>query len=502
MKHYDVVILGSGLGGLASGAIMAREGKSVCVLEKNKQIGGNLQTFVRNKVIFDSGVHYVGGMDKGQNLYQLFRFLGIMDKLKARKMDEDCFDAIIFEGDPVYYKYAQGYDNFIRTLSELFPGEEEAIHKYCEVIKDVCSKFPMYNLRTGDFLDKVGVLEIDTRTFIESLTANVKLQNVLAGTNLLYAGTSYKTPLYVHALIVNSYIESSWRFIDGGSQIGRYLSREITSRGGVVLKHKTVTRLVEEGGRIQYVETDKGERFYGDLFISNIHPVKTMEMTQSDLIKKAYRSRLKSLDNSVSTFYINIVLKKNTMKYLNFNTYFFVENDTWAVANYTEENWPKGFALFFTAEEEGSEYAHGVTVMTYMQFQDVIKWKDTFNTVSEEVNRGSDYDTFKEEKAQKLLDSVEARFPGFRDTIESYYTASPLTIRDYIGTDDGSLYGFVKDCREPMKTFLSPRTKIPNLFLTGQNLNLHGVLGVTVSAVVTCSEILGLDYLINKIRNA
>lgn len=417
-------------------------------------------------------------------------------------MDEACFDAIIFEGDPVVYKYAQGYDNFIRTLSELFPGEEETIHKYCEVIKDVCHKFPMYNLRTGNFLDKVDVLEMDTRTFIESLTSNVKLQNVLAGTNLLYAGVSYKTPLYVHALIVNSYIESSWRFIDGGSQIGRYLSREITSRGGVVLKHKNITRLVEEGGRVQYVETDKGERFYGDLFISNIHPVKTMEITESDLIKKAYRSRLKSLDNSVSTFYINIVLKKNAMKYLNFNTYYFAENDAWGVADYTEETWPKGFALFFTAEEEGAEYAQGVTVMTYMQFQDVVKWKDTFNTVSKEVNRGSDYDTFKEEKAQKLLDSVESRFPGFRDAIESYYTASPLTVRDYIGTDDGSLYGFVKDYKEPMKTFLSPRTKIPNLFLTGQNLNLHGVLGVTVSAVVTCSEILGLDYLINKIRNA
>jgi all-trans-retinol 13,14-reductase len=75
-------------------------------------------------------------------------------------------------------------------------------------------------------------------------------------------------------------------------------------------------------------------------------------------------------------------------------------------------------------------------------------------------------------------------------------------VRDYIGTDDGSLYGVVKDYREPMRTFISPRTKIPNLFLTGQNLNLHGVLGVTVSSVLTCSEILGIDYVIKKIQNA
>ena len=54
---YDYVIIGSGLGGLISAVILAKEGKKVCVLEKNNQYGGNLQTFVREKVIFDTGVH-------------------------------------------------------------------------------------------------------------------------------------------------------------------------------------------------------------------------------------------------------------------------------------------------------------------------------------------------------------------------------------------------------------------------------------------------------------
>jgi all-trans-retinol 13,14-reductase len=121
--------------------------------------------------------------------------------------------------------------------------------------------------------------------------------------------------------------------------------------------------------------------------------------------------------------------------------------------------------------------------------------------VSNEVSRGEDYEAFKKEKAEKLFDLVEEKFPGFKASIDSYYTATPLSVRDYIGTVDGSLYGIVKDYKEPMRTFISPRTKIPNLFLTGQNLNLHGVLGVTVSAVLTCSEILGIDYMVNKIRN-
>jgi all-trans-retinol 13,14-reductase len=500
-EQYDVVIVGSGLGGLACGVMLAKEGKKVCVLEKNKQIGGTLQTFVRDRVIFDSGVHYVGGLEKGQNLYQLFQYLGIMDKLKLRKMDEDCFDAIVFNGDPVVYKYAQGYPAFMASLSQQFPEEQEAIQKYCDGIRDVCSKFPLYNLRSGDYFEKVGVLEIDTQTFLESITDNKKLQNVLAGTSLLYAGVPYKTPLYVHALVINSYIESAWRFVDGGSQIARYLSREITSRGGVVLKHQQVTSLVEEGGFIQYAETDQGNRFKGNLFISNIHPLQTMNMVNSDMIKKAYRHRIESLENSISMFYVNVVLKKNTLKYLNYNYYHFAESDAWCVLNYTEDNWPRGYALFFSANSENDEYAEAVTVMTYMRYNEVEKWAHTFNTVSDERSRGEDYEQFKEEKSQQLFRLVEQQFPGFTEAIESYYSATPLSARDYIGTADGSLYGIIKDYRDPMRTFISPRTKIPNLFLTGQNLNLHGVLGVTVSAVLTCSEIVGLQYLIDKIRN-
>jgi all-trans-retinol 13,14-reductase len=500
--QYDVVIIGSGLGGMACGTILAKEGYKVCILEKNKQIGGTLQTFVRDRIIFDSGVHYVGGLDKGQNLYQLFKFLGIMDKMKLKKMDEDVFDTILFADDPVEYKYAQGYDNFINTLAKEFPEERDSIEKYCEAVKDVCSKFPLYNLRSGDYFEKVGVLEIDTQTFLESITTNKKLQNVLAGTSLLYAGIPYKTPFYVHALVINSYIESSWRFVDGGSQIARALAKQITDNGGKIIKHMNVVKLVEENGQLQYVETDNSEKVFGKLFISNIHPSKTIEMTESDLIKKAFRNRLKSLENSISTFYVNVVLKKNAMPYINHNYYYFAENDAWCVLNYTEENWPRGYAMFFTASSKNNEYVEAVTLMTYMRFDDVKKWEHTFNTVSNETSRGDDYEAFKEIKAKKLFECVEERFPGFSDMISSYYVATPLSVRDYIGTDDGSLYGVVKDFREPMRTFISPRTKIPNLFLTGQNLNLHGVLGVTVSSILTCSEILGIDYMIDKIRNA
>ena len=105
-------------------------------------------------------------------------------------------------------------------------------------------------------------------------------------------------------------------------------------------------------------------------------------------------------------------------------------------------------------------------------------------------------------KAEKLLDVVEVKFPGLKAAMLNYYTSTPLTFRDYMGTDDGSIYGIAKDYKDPLKTFISPRTKVENLLLTGQNINLHGVLGVTISSVVTCSVILGMPEIIKKIDDA
>src|SRR5690606_14508269 len=94
------------------------------------------------------------------------------------------------------------------------------------------------------------------------------------------------------------------------------------------------------------------------------------------------------------------------------------------------------------------------------------------------------------------------KFPNLRNHIHAVYVSTPLTYRDYIGSETGGMYGFVKDANYPLKNYLPPRTKIKNLLLTGQNVNMHGILGVTISAVLTCAELLGKSYLLAKINQA
>lgn len=502
-KKYDLIVVGSGLGGLMCAYIFAKEGKSVCVLEKNNQVGGNLQTFSRDKCIFDTGIHYVGGLQEGQPLYNFFQYFGLMDVLKIKRLDEDGFEQMIFKDISKTFHYGMGYENFIRVLCQDFPEEEKAIRKFVQDMQDICEKFPMYSGKEGEenFAEILEILSINLVEYLDQLTENKVLKNVLAATNLLYAGKADKTPLYVHALVINSYIESAYRMINGGSQIGNYLAKEIRKMGGKIIKHAEVVHF--EGEKlIEFVQTKNGIKYYADLFIANIHPDILMDMVPSSQIRPAYRNRLKNIENTTSTFIVNLILKKNVVKYRNFNIYYYDSIDVWEPIHSNKANWPDAIACYFPAQANGSEYVDSLTLMAYMDMEPVKKWENTFNTVAEKKYRGEDYEHFKNEEAQKLIHKAFEVLPELEGAIEKVYISTPLTYRDYIYSKNGSLYGFLKNSKEPLNSFLSPKTRIPNLLLTGQNLHLHGVYGVTVTAFKTCAEVFGNAYLVEKIRKS
>ncbi len=498
-EKYDIVIIGSGLGGLVSANILARHGYSVCVLEKNNQYGGNLQTFVRDKSIFDTGVHYIGSLAEGQNLNQYFKYLGIMDELKLQQLDKK-YDVITFDNDSEEYAHTQGYQNFKDTLISQFPNENKAINSYCSKIQEVCKTFPLYNLdgKTEGY-DK-EVLNIKISEYLDSITDNVTLKAILAGSNFLYAGKE-NTPLYVHALSINSFIKSSWRCIDGGSQISRQLIKKIKEFGGEVYKHQEVIEFGFENDELVSVITKEGKVVGGDLFISNIEPKQTIKMLNGKGIRKAYANRIDKVESMISGFSIHIVFKPKTFKYINYNYYHFKDpNRVWKAQNYTEESWPEAYLVSMGVRKNQDQWAENLTAMTYMRYDEVAEWADTFNTIAENSDRGDSYEEFKNKKTEQFLVELEKKFPNIRDCIKSIYTASPLSYRDYIGSNDGAMYGYVKDADNPMMSFLSPKTKSKKLFFTGQSVNMHGILGVTISGVLTCSHIIGKEKLLDSIN--
>ena len=499
-EHYDVVIIGSGLGGLSSAIILAKEGYSVCVLEKNNQFGGNLQTFVRDKTIFDTGIHYIGGLSEGQNLNKYFKYLGIMDHLKLKKLDENGFDIISFEEENEEYPHAQGYDNFVNQLVKFFPDEKEAIETYCKKVVTICDSFPLYNLNVEGKYDS-QILALNAKECIDEVTQNKKLRAVLAGTNFLYAGIEDMSPFYAHALSVNSYIQSSYRCINGGSQITKQLIKQLKKYGGEVYKYKEVINFDVEGNNVTLAKMKDGSSVGAGIFISNIDPKSTLRMVGQEHFRKSFFNRIDNLEGVISAFSLYLVFKPQTFKYQNYNCYHFKNsNVVWTAHEYNEDNWPMAYMASMNASSKEKVWADGMTFITYMKYDDLKDWQDTFNTTAEKNDRGESYEEFKARKTERFLQEIGIKFPGIRDCIKSVHTSTPLSYRDYIGGSNGNMYGYVKDSNNPMKSFIASKTKLNNLYLTGQSINMHGVLGVTIGAVVTCSEIVGKEYLLNRIN--
>ncbi len=503
IKKYDFLIVGSGIGGLSSAVILAKNGYSVLVLEKNNQIGGALQVFSRDKCVFDTGVHYVGGLDPGENLQRMFNYLGIYDALKLKSLDRDCFDLIRLPNG-VSYPHGQGYEAFSSQLIQLFPEEEKAILAFCEKIKQICDFFPLYNLELGDdqaYYNNPEILSLGAWDFINSITNNKILRTVLLGSGPLYAGDEKTTPLYVVALIMNSYIKGSYRLVDGGSQIAKLLVKELRKYDGEILKRKEVVGAnYGSDKKITSVICSDGMEYAANNFISNMHPSLTIDIFGKDKFRPAYRDRVQKLQNTTSSLMVYFSLKEHSFPYFNYNIYEHFSYDCWNSINDNSENWPHTLYLCTPASSKSEEFAESVCVMCYMDIKEVKEWGNTYNTAIDPSVRSTAYNKFKKEKEEQIIKKLETRYPNFRSCIKNVYSSTPLTYRDYIGTPEGSLYGIKKDFNNPIGTTINSKTRVPNLYLTGQNLIFHGILGATIGAFVTSFNFVNHIELINKIK--
>lgn len=183
------------------------------------------------------------------------------------------------------------------------------------------------------------------------------------------------------------------------------------------------------------------------------------------------------------------------MPYMNTNYYGYATNSPWNCESYTKDEWPKGFLYMHMCEKGTPQYAKSGVLISYMNMADVAQWQGS--TIG---RRGEEYEEFKRQHALKLIAEVEKHHPGLTTAIECYFTSTPLTYLDYTGTEGGSMYGVVKDVNLGAAGRVPYRTKIPNLLLAGQNVNSHGIMGVIVGTIVTCSELVSAEKMYKQIK--
>jgi len=495
---YDVVLIGSGLGCLVTAALLAKNGYRVQVLEKNKQIGGCLQSFGLDGKRIETAVHYMGSLSEGQTLFQLFDYLGLMEKLSLRQLDSDCFDQIILR-DQVF-QLAQGHEHFVDTLSEVFPHQHKALKNYIGDMKEVCFHFPLYNMRVGSMEEKRAVSGLGLKEKMKALISDPLLRDVLTANNMLYAGQYQKTPYYLHALIENSYIESSWKFGAGSSQLAKLLQDVIQQHGGEVKRNVDIVKLQVQEGRVIYAEDREGVQFAATHFVSGLHPGLTYDLLEPGIIRPVTRKRIAATPLTKSCFMLNLTLSPGQVPYRNHNIYHHQSENVWIDHEQASGKHPSAMAVFFYEDPARPGFASALSVLCTMDFSVFSPWIGTHRTTSHRVSRGEEYAACKQEIEEILQQRLFGLLPELRGSIEKVDSCSPLTYRDYLNSPEGSLYGVRKDVDDLANTTYATRTKIANLLMTGQNINLHGVLGVSITAVLTAGELMGLDQLVHQIQ--
>ena len=490
------VVIGSGLGGLACGCILSKNGYKVTVLEQGFQIGGCLQTFRRGDAVFETGMHYIGGADERQVLRTMMHYMGVDTDIRLSRLDPMGYDVISFRGN--HYQFANGQEHFVNTLAEQFPKSREELSQYYDLVKRIASSWSIHSLNQQ--VDLNTNVEYQTRSVgevIDSVISDPLLRQIVAGTNLLYAGEKDHTPFSTHALITDSYDQSAFRIVGGSSQVADSLATSIRNLGGEVLTRRKADRIECNETQATAVITTDGERFPADLVISSIHPASTMQLIESSLIRPVYRHRINHIRNTTSVFTVYLKFRKDSVRYMNHNLYYYRGDSVWGCENYDDATWPKCLLYMHACHEDHPEYAQTGEIMTYMSIEEVSQWRNTHVG-----HRGEDYEAFKQRKAEAVIRALEQEVPGLGDKIERYYTSTPLTYVDYTGTPEGAMYGMLKDINDLGSISISSKTRIPNLLLTGQSITLHGMMGTMAGSLVTCAEVLTYEELFDQLKRA
>lgn len=485
-EREKLLVMGGGMGGLMTGAMLAQKGFEVTVLEKNKVIGGGFQCFRRSGALFATGLHVFGGFESDGILRQLFDELGIVDQLRLCPTDTDCQDEVLVQSDGTCYRLPCGREAYIDALASYFPEEREGILRYVDTLYDLVDN---ELIRLSDRSSQVKVHPLahcPVGEFINSFVSDPRLRQLLSYINPLYAGTAEHTPAFLHALVVVQHIKGSFQLFEGSQHLADLLVQVITERGGRVLTGQKVSRVVVNDRKVQEVQTESGECFSADCYISAIHPNLLFDRIEGKAFTPSFVHRITASPNTCSGFTVYIKFKPNRFHYINHAVYCVSDYaDFWHQGDVRDQNWPRG-AMFVTPPGDSQdEWADTMIIHCSMAFSEVARWADTVV-----AHRGADYEEWKRQHIQQVVDFVSRSYPSLSDAIDTVFAASPLTIRDYFGNPEGTLYGIRKECDNLTQTQMSVRTKVSNLYMTGQNVNLHGFFGVAVSAIETVKAIL------------
>ena len=491
----EIIVIGAGLGGLFCGALLSKEGHKVTVLEKNPLIGGGLQTFVRKGERYETGMHVAGGFHDKGSLYRICKYLGIWDRLDIAP--SELMSSVTYLKEGLTFNIPAGREAFVEYLSSVYPSDRDSIREYTDALFRLSEEEKLFYMKSGGNGYPVHSEEfmMPADKFIAKYLKNEQLRSLVAFVNPLYAGVAGHSPAYLHAMISVMFIDHPCRFAGGSSQLADSLAWVIEQGGGAVLTRRNVVRIPVEDRMIKCVIDSDGNEYRADSYISDIHPCALLDMIDGKAFTPGYMERLRTIPDTVSAFKVYIKLKPGTVPFVEYPVSVLDSmSNAWRLSEYDPEGWPHGLSCFMAPSADGKWATH-ISALSLMSWGEVSRWVDTRTG-----HRTAEYEAWKRDRTEKVLDLVSKVFPDIRECMEDCFAASPLTFRDWIGSRNGSIFGYFKDSENLILSQLPIRTKVGNLLLTGQNVNMHGIGGVPMTAIETAEILTGSDVIVSKIK--
>ena len=496
MSHYDALVIGSGISGLTSAALLAKKGKSVLVLEQYSRPGGYMHSFRRFGELFDTGAHYVGSMGPGQPFHTLLSYLDVYKTEAFVPLNPDGFDVFHFPEGPIVLP--AGYEKATKELGRHFPQEQAAIESYFNLVQSTVAHFPTYSFDgNADMTRSLEALQTPLSEVVEKLTRNPRLQTLLYAYCGLHGVLPQDTPFGLHAIVVDSLIRGPMGFAKGGDDLTQSFVSRIQASGGRVLMNQRVSSLEVTGDQITGVCTEKGERFTAEWVISSLHPKTTFGLLSDDQrLTGLFKDRVRNLPESGGMFAVYARCQNLHLDPLQ-NHYYFDTSDPQELFK------PRGPtevpAMVFASMSRSANSQGGKRVLSLHSASPFSWFQEWQNT--QYAKRPESYKNFKEQLTQKIFQAVERYQPGFSQTVEQHVSSSPLSNLHFNGSIEGSGYGLYHSIQNTGARAIGPRTKILNLLVTGQNYLFPGLLGASISSLRTCGHIIGIKPVLEELKD-
>jgi all-trans-retinol 13,14-reductase len=531
-KDIDVIVIGSGIGGLSCAAYLSKVGKKVLVLEQHYIAGGCCHVFDEKGVEHETGIHYVGNIDKRKEILDLIT----VEPIEWCKMGAGTssgtevggvYDEICIEGET--YLFRAGEENFISDLSKRFEGEEAGIRKYIELVKKVAKKDLFFNLKIikSKWLSLLGHYYLkyyDTDYYkytntsaydvIKTFTNNETLAAVLGGQFGDYGPTPKKANFFIHASIVNHYLEGGYFPKGGPGSIIKNIIPTIEASGGRVLVNvKVDTFLVNSSyndvNKIVGVQLANGDKIYSKKVVSAVGLNNTFnrlipdEILENDSVNK-YKKLIEKIGSSTGFIYcfVNLDGTAEELGLRDSNIWVYPDKDyDELLANFEADIQNNPMPMFIASSSaKDSSWNERFPNKSSMILLTLAK-KEWFEQWENEtcMKRNLDYKDLKEHMAQRLINEGLYKFyPKTNGKITHYEVGTPLTNQFYLGCLDGEGYGLNStDYRYSVAHELRPETPIKNLYLTGQDICTLGFTGALMGGILTAHAILGYGSLMD-----